>query len=408
MSLTAVQQPDRVTQPIADIADIEGAVRPTHDEQARQNLISALRKHAIVDMKADLQADYEQRVEPALTREGKTPKGWREVRAAMEREPSYRFYSTVRYHAQEMCYQSVLDPVERALPEMIQIARDAASLRPAGGSIRTQPGFEAPAYVSALDVHLAPGCFHTEHTDDDVAQGAIVYMGGKVFGGANPIRRLEGAVAESVGHWLSLEYPDFKPKRLLDMGTTSGRNIFPYAKQFPGLELHGVDVGAPPLRFGFAQAAHAGQPVYFSQQNAEHTDYPDGHFDLIVSSFFFHEVRLEATRRILKECHRLLAPGGIMAHMELPPEALVDDYENFFWNWDTANNNEPSYTIYRAQDPVALCAEAGFDADNGFSKIIPNLASFGEDNYRRFMEGKVQAPEHGSGGWYVFGSRKAV
>ena len=30
---------------------IEDAFRPTHDEIARQGLVSALRKHAIVDMK---------------------------------------------------------------------------------------------------------------------------------------------------------------------------------------------------------------------------------------------------------------------------------------------------------------------------------------------------------------------
>jgi ubiquinone/menaquinone biosynthesis C-methylase UbiE len=171
--------------------------------------------------------------------------------------------------------------------------------------------------------------------------------------------------------------------------------------------LHGIDAGAPPLRFGFAQAAYAGQPVHFSQQNAEHTDYPDGFFDLIVSSFFFHEIPLNGTRRILKECHRLLAPGGIIAHMELPPERMVSDYENFFWNWDTANNNEPSYTVFRAQDPVALCAAAGFERDTCFAKIIPNYATFGEEKLREFVAGKLQAPTHGSGGWFVFGARKS-
>jgi len=388
------------------IRNIETAFQPTHDEWARQHFVSMLRKFAIVDMKAEMQADYEGRVRPSLAKQGKAPKDWREIERAMEKEPSYRFYSTIRYHAQEMSYQSVIDPIERALPEMIDIAREAAAVNPAEGSLRTDPDFAVPDYVSTLDVHLAPGCFHSEHTEDDVAQGAIVFLGGKVFGGANPIRRLEGAVAESVAHWLSLEYPDFKPKRMLDMGTTTGRNVFPYAKKYPSLELHGIDVGAPVLRFGFAQASHAGQTIHFSQQNAERTDYPDGHFDLIVSSFFFHEVPLGATKRILKECHRLLAPGGIIAHMELPPEHLVSDYENFFWNWDTANNNEPAYTVYRAQDPVRLCAEAGFDPATCFSKIIPNFATFGEEKYADFMSGKVPAPTHGSGGWYVFGGRK--
>jgi SAM-dependent methyltransferase len=386
---------------------IEDAFRPTHDEIARQGLASALRKHAIVDMKSALEADYKGRVQPELAAVGKAPQDWREIERAMEGEASYRFYSTIRYHAQEMAYQSVLDPIERGLPEMIEIAREARTTNPADGSLRIDPGFKVPPYVSALDVHLAPGCFHSEHTVDDVAQGAIVYLGGKVFGGANPIRRREGAVGESVSRWLAIQYPDFVPRRVLDMGTTSGRNLFPYAETYPGLELHGIDAGAPPLRFGFAQASCAGQPVHFSQQNAEATDYPDGHFDLIVSSFFFHEVPLKAARRILKECHRLLAPGGIIAHMELPPERMVSDYENFFWNWDTAYNNEPSYTIFRAQDPIEMCAEAGFARESCFAKIIPNYATFGDEKLREFVAGKLEAPAHGSGGWFVFGARKA-
>ena len=36
---------------------------------------------------------------------------------------------------------------------------------------------------------------------------------------------------------------------------------------------------------------------------------PTAHFDLIVSSFFFHELSLAATGKIMKECNRLLAPG---------------------------------------------------------------------------------------------------
>ena len=379
---------------------------PTHDEWARQSIVSMIRKHAGTDMHTALHDDYTRRVEPALARAGKLPADWREIDKAMEREPSFRFYSAVRYNAQEMCYLSVQDGIERALPEMIEVAKDAAAIDPAGGSLRLDRTLEIPRYVSNLDVHLAPGCFHSEHTADDVAQGAMVFLGGRVFGRAHPFRRLEGAVAESIGYWLPRAFPGFAPRRMLDIGTCTGRNILPYAKAFPGVEIHGIDVAAPPLRFGYAQAAHAGVPVHFSQQNAESTDFPDGHFDMITSSFFFHEVPLASTKRILAECVRLLAPGGIICHMELPPEGMVSDYENFYWNWDTANNNEPAYTIYRAQDPIALCAAAGLNADECFSTIIPNLATFGEADYARFMRGELPAPPHGSGGWYVFGGRK--
>lgn len=388
------------------VTDIESLFQPTHDERARQALVSSLRKLAIVDMRNDLKADYETRVEPALASRGEKPQDWRQIERVMEKEDSFRFYSSVRYNAQEMSFLSVQSAVERALPGMIEIARDAAVRNPAGGSLRTNPNLEIPRYVSALDVHLIPGCFHTEYTSDDVAQGAVVQFGSKVFAGQHPFRKKPGAVAVSVAHWLKRKYPDFKPRRILDLGTTSGKNLLPYHDVFPDAELYGIDVGAPLLRFGHAMAETAGIPVHFSQQNAEGTDFPDGHFDLIVSSFFFHELPLKATQRILKECHRLLSPGGLMVQMELPNESSVSAYENFFWNWDTSHNAEPYYTTYRAQEPVELCAEAGFDRAASFAHLIPDFTTFGEEKLGRFVRGELASPPHGSGGWFVFGSRK--
>ena len=127
-----------------------------------------------------------------------------------------------------------------------------------------------------------------------------------------------------------------------------------------------------------------------------------------VSSFFFHEVSVKATKKILKECNRLLAPGGVMVHMELPDESTVSPYENFFWNWDTLNNNEPWYTSYRAQDPVQLCEEAGFARDKSFKLHVPDILTFGEERHAKFMRGELESPAPGSGGGFVFGATKMV
>jgi SAM-dependent methyltransferase len=388
-------------------ANIEALYRPTHDERARQHFVSGLRKHAIIDMRRELKRDYDERVAPALQARGKSARDWRDIESAMQSEPSYRFYSSIRYNSQEMCYLSVQPAIERALPQMIDAAREAAHENRAGGSLRLDPALEIPRYVSALDVHLAPGCFHTEFTRDDVAQGAVVSFGGKVFTGQHPYRKRPGVVAESVGYWLHQTRPDFRPRRILDLGTTSGKNLTPYSRSFPQAELYGVDVGAPVLRFGHALAEQEGVAVHYSQQNAESTDFPDGHFDLIVSSFFFHEVALPATRRILRECWRLLAPNAIMVHMELPNAAAVSHYDNFYWNWDTRNNNEPHYTIFREQDPQQLCVAAGFAPQSCFAQVIPDVASFGQERYADFLRGAAPAPPHGMGGWFVFGASKA-
>jgi hypothetical protein len=126
---------------------------------------------------------------------------------------------------------------------------------------------------------------------------------------------------------------------------------------------------------------------------------------LIVSSFFFHEISVKATHKVLAECNRLLAPGGLMVHQELPATGLVDAWEDFFWNWDTQNNNEPHYSAFRAENPVALCAAAGFDPKNSFAMILPDIGAY-PDRTKAFAWDEPGRPMHGKGGWYVFGSRK--
>jgi SAM-dependent methyltransferase len=390
---------------------IDHCFEPTHDEIGRQRFVSALRKFVLTDMRAQLKDAYDTLEAPAFkAKHGRAPRDGREADRAMERNDVSRAYGAMRYNAQEMVWASVQDPIERALPEMISIARQAAVKNPSGGSLTLDPALPIPRHVSALDVHLIPGCFHTEHTADDVAQGAVTAFGGGVFAGGLPWRKdgkgRNGGVAESVAHYLKMKYPDFAPRRILDLGTSSGKNLFPYADVYPDAEIHGIDVAAPLLRYGHAQAEAFGVKVHFSQQNAERAKFPDGYFDLIVSSFFFHEIPVKITRNMLAECNRLLAPGGHMAHMELPPQKAMDPFMNFFWDWDTLNNNEPSYTAFRGQDPTALCAGAGFAKDRCFEITIPNRATFGDEKFARFVAGQIPPPEHGSGGWFIFGARK--
>ena len=49
---------------------------------------------------------------------------------------------------------------------------------------------------------------------------------------------------------------------------------------------------------------------------------------------------------------------------------------------------------------------AGFPEESSFEITIPDVATFPEDQYAQFLKGDVQAPLHGRGGWFVFGSQK--
>lgn len=406
MNLDIETDPASAQRP--DIADIDELFRPTHDERARQGFVSVMRNHAKSTMRDEMQESYRSRHQPKyVAQHGHAPADGAEIERLMADDLYYKVYSSLRYNAQQMMYLSTLAPIERELPGMVAFAKKVASERPAGGSLRLDPSLEIPRYVTALDVHLIPGGFHSEYVADDVAQGLIVAFGGQVSRGANRFRKRDsGGVGRSIGYWLSQRDPQFRPRRILDLGTQSGKNLLPYLDIFPDAEAYGVDVSAPTLRYGHVKAECQGKTVHFSQQNAESLDFADGMFDLIVSSFFFHELPLKATRRILAECRRLLAPGGRMVHMELPPHDQCDPWLNFYWDWDAKHNNEPFYIDFRSQDLAGLVEEAGFARDGFFTTTVPDTSTFDLSRYPDFLAGDVAAPLHGRGGWFVFGASR--
>lgn len=387
------------------LRDIDQLYRPTHDEFARQRFVSALRKHVLVDKADEMKAAYEREGRPLYARRhGHAPRNHLEIRKAMLKNPTFQVFSALRLNAQELSWTSVMDGVERALPEMIETAREAARLNPAGGSVKTDPNFKPPAYVADVDVHHIPGSFTAELTKDDVAVGAVAHFGTKVFTGGLAYRKDNpGDVAQTVAHYLKYKYPDFKPRRILDCGTTGGKNLAPYLDVYPDAELYGIDVAASGLRYGHAQWEFRGKPLHFSQQNAEATSFPDGYFDLIVSCFFFHEIPLSVTKKVLRENYRLLSKGGRLAHQELPPNCEVDPYYAFYLDWDNYYNYEPDYAEYRAQVPKKLCADAGFNAKACSHVFIPSWRGFGDEKFRGFVRGDVPPPVHGNGAsWFVF------
>lgn len=379
----------------------------THDEKARQRFVSTLRKRLMVDMAGSMKRQYLSRVEPAFRRRhGRRPRDGREVRRLMLDHPYFQAWSAIRDAAQRMTWWSVYPQIERNMDRLVDTAR-AVAAGPGPGSLRLDPSLAIPRDVTAMDIHLMPGCFHSEYRADDVAIGAVYWYGTEVFTAGLKLRNRGGGVARSIAHWLRLRHPQIEPRRLLDVGCTVGTQLLPYLDVFPDCEGHGVDVGAPVLRFGHARARALGYNVHYSQQDARKLDYAGGTFDVVVSSFFLHEQSADTIRKVLREIHRVLRPGGIMVHMELPPAAEVDPYYNFYLDWDAYYNNEPHYAGFRAADPRRLCTAAGFSADRCFATRIANYGTVSDEEFRAVALGERPAPAHGNGAsWFIFGAIK--
>jgi SAM-dependent methyltransferase len=257
------------------------------------------------------------------------------------------------------------------------------------------------------DIHLMPGGVHSETVPDDVAAGALYHHGTAVFAGGFSLRARGGGVAKSIAKYLQARDPQFEPARLLDMGCTVGGNLLPYLEVFPRCEAYGIDVCAPLLRYAHARAESLGVAVHYSQQSADATDFADNTFDIVCSSFFLHEHSVAVTRRVFKEALRILRPGGVMVHMELPPDSLTDPYYSFYLNWDSYYNNEPYYAAFRAVDLRKEVLRAGFKPPNYFQLRIPNHGTVSESDFTAVARGEKDAPAHGNGAsWFIFGATK--
>jgi ubiquinone/menaquinone biosynthesis C-methylase UbiE len=64
---------------------------------------------------------------------------------------------------------------------------------------------------------------------------------------------------------------------------------------------------------------------------------------------------------VLAECRRLLKPGGMMLHLEIPRGRTV--MEKFMHNWESYNNNETFSRYMTDLDLKGEAVKAGFDPD---------------------------------------------
>jgi ubiquinone/menaquinone biosynthesis C-methylase UbiE len=187
------------------------------------------------------------------------------------------------------------------------------------------------------------------------------------------------------------------------MGCAVGHSTVPYAQAFPDAQVHAIDVAAPMLRYAHARAEDLGATVHFSQQNAERTDFADGSFDLIVSHILLHETSNRALQNIIAECHRLLAPGGMMVHAETPPYKDLDAFDAFMLDWDTRNNNEPFWARSHEVELKDLSRRGGFDPALQFEAMIPSAFQVAAAKRSKVFQGG----DFGGGGlWFVYGNRK--
>lgn len=351
----------------------------SHDESSRQAFVKSFRGHLSSKVMPGNYQVYQARVEPQFKAQngGRAPADQHEVRKVMEKDPYYQFWSAMQRRSQELLWESCIEPTERQAEKLVQKSKQLSSQKVKGrkkGTLRLDPSLQVPRYHTAADIHLQPGGYHTDFQADDISAGAVydngiyIYMNG-ALGVENNL------TGDMLIGFFKEKFPKEKPLRILDLGCAIGNSTVQWARAFPNAEVHGIDVGAPVLRYAHARAEALGVPLYFSQQNAEGTDFPEGSFDLVLSHIMLHETSKSAIVNVMKECKRLLKKDGIMLHLEIPRGRTP--LEKFMFNWESYNNNETFAQYMTDLDLKAVGVKGGFEPDR--TELVEYMPPMGRE-----------------------------
>lgn len=376
----------------------EMLAKANHDEVAQQDFVASLKRYLFHPIETGNKRIVDKVVVPGIEKkQGRPPKDYREVRKRMETLSVHQTWKSMLRNAQEMMWEYVGQSLDRQLPEMIEKAK----IENPKGSLTLDPDLRIPRYVSALDIHCMPGNYHTNTREDDIRAGALLDRAAAVYH-MGRIGGLNDARGRTLVQHLYDRFGDIKPRKILQMGCAAGVSTVPLAQYFPDAEVHAIDVGAPMLRYAHARAEHLGAAVHFSQQNAEHTNFDDDSFDVVVSSVMLHETSHKALPKIIEECFRLLKPGGIMAHLEVPSRFEdMDTWQRIRADFETYCNNEPFWHGISKADMGKISRQAGFEDVREAYQAVPEKAQLGKPTIADKYDPKIWR-------WYLLSGRKPV
>lgn len=376
-------------------------IQLNHDERAQQQFVLALNQYVQQTVAEGSRRVCEQQVQPELEIDDVADAHARQsLRKRMADEELHRFWLSLMQIWQDQLWTCVGECVDRQLDELIERCRVCDG---DVGTLTLDPDLGLPAYQAAVDNHSLPGGYHTETRADDVRQGAIYAQSANVYLLGQTGVRHDYRGQTLMAHVLE-RFPDLAISRILDLGCLVGASTMAYCEQFPDAEVHAIDTSAPALRYGHGAAEARGLAIHFAQQNAESLGYPDGYFDLVVSHALLHETSLSAVGNIFRECLRVLRPGGVMAHIEVPARIeVMSPWEYLRSAYEGFHNQEPFWNGLTAIDLVSIAGDAGFEhARQGFQKTTADGRA-GKPGFLAITEGKLDLSN-----WFVMSAVKEV
>ncbi len=280
--------------------------------------------------------------------------------ASIHKSDAYKLWSGLNRASQDRMWKLLSEQIDNDTTRLNQVA--AQSIENPLGSLRLSAS-AVPEYMQGQTIHGQPGGYLLDRHASDIGAGVLYEAGGNVYALGQGIGKTDSKAERLIHHILELR-PDLRPKRILELGCSAGAQTADYPKAFPKAEVHALDISPSMLRYAHARAQLLGSAVHFHQMDAAQTDFDNKHFDLIVSHNLFHEVASNHVNKIMTECRRLLAPGGLCVHQDVPIQAKnLPPFQQFLSSWQTKNNDEPFWDDFAHTDLAQAMIAVGFDKE---------------------------------------------
>jgi ubiquinone/menaquinone biosynthesis C-methylase UbiE len=120
-----------------------------------------------------------------------------------------------------------------------------------------------------------------------------------------------------------LDTRGFKPKKILDVGCSTGLSTLKLASTFPDAEVVGIDLSP----FMLAVAQHQlntrfnGARVSYLHGCGEDSGLGARDVDMVSMCLVSHELPADVSRRVFEEAYRILPEGGAMTLMDMNPRS---------------------------------------------------------------------------------------